>query len=134
MAKFFAQSVHQNFQTPLSLVASDKLQLLADQVQNIDSRQDENDCWTYIWGSGIYASKKAYEVLKGTTPVSHVFKWMSQSCALGKHKFFFWLLLRDRLNTRNRLRRKNKELPDYSCAMSAECSGNFDAFVLQLSF
>jgi hypothetical protein len=38
---------------------------------------------------------------------------------LGKHKFkiFFWLLLRDRLNSRNLLRRKNMELEDYSCVL-----------------
>jgi hypothetical protein len=34
---------------------------------------------------------------------------------LGKHKFFFWLLLRDRLNTKNLLRRKTNILEDYNC-------------------
>jgi hypothetical protein len=32
---------------------------------------------------------------------------------LGKHKFFFWLLLKDRLSTRNLLRRKNMHLTSY---------------------
>jgi hypothetical protein len=31
--------------------------------------------------------------------------------------FFFWLLLKDRLNTGNLLRRKNKALEDYNCAI-----------------
>uniref|UniRef100_A0A0A8ZD98 Reverse transcriptase zinc-binding domain-containing protein n=1 Tax=Arundo donax TaxID=35708 RepID=A0A0A8ZD98_ARUDO len=35
---------------------------------------------------------------------------MWKSCAQGKHKFFFWLLLKDRLNTRNLLKRKNRVL------------------------
>jgi hypothetical protein len=35
-----------------------------------------------------------------------IFKWMWKSCVKGKHKFFFWLLLMDRLNTRELLKRK----------------------------
>jgi hypothetical protein len=31
---------------------------------------------------------------------------MWKSCVMGKHYFFFWLLLRDRLNTRELLKRK----------------------------
>jgi hypothetical protein len=38
--------------------------------------------------------------------------WASSN--LGKHNFLFWLLLRDRLNTRNLLRRKNMELENYN--------------------
>ena len=30
-------------------------------------------------------------------------------------RFFFWLLLKDRLSTRELLRRRNMELPDYNC-------------------
>jgi len=39
--------------------------------------------------------------------------WLGSN--LGKHKFFFWLLLRDKLNAINLLRRKNIHLDDYSC-------------------
>ena len=34
-----------------------------------------------------------------------------------KHKVFFWLLIRDRLNTRDILRRRNMELDSYTCDM-----------------
>ena len=34
-------------------------------------------------------------------------RWIWKSCVLPKHKFFFWLLLQDRLNTRDPLARKN---------------------------
>jgi hypothetical protein len=43
--------------------------------------------------------------------------WLWSSENFGKHKFFFWLLLKDYLNTRNLLRRKNKVLEDYNCAI-----------------
>jgi hypothetical protein len=46
-----------------------------------------------------------------------LFSWLWSFENFGKHKFF-WLLLKDRLNTRNLLRRKNKVLEDYNCAIS----------------
>ena len=46
-----------------------------------------------------------------------LFSWLWSSGNFGKHNFFFWLLLKDCSNTRNLLRRKNKVLEDYSCAI-----------------
>jgi len=51
------------------------------------------------WGSGNYSSKKAYKILLGQQQTSPLFAWLWSYENLGKHKFFFWLLLRDRLNT-----------------------------------
>jgi hypothetical protein len=42
---------------------------------------------------------------------------------------FFWLLLHDRLNTRELLRRKNMDLQDYSCVL---CTRNIEEDVLHL--
>jgi len=53
----------------------------------------------------------------GTEQASPLLSWLCGSSNLGKHKFFFWLLLRDRLNTRNLLRRKNMHLDDYNCVL-----------------
>ena len=50
---------------------------------------------------------------------------------LGKHKFFFWLLLKNRLNTRNLLRRKNMYLDDYNCAI---CNSNVEETCMHLFF
>lgn len=76
-----------------------------------------NDTWSYSWGSCKFSSKKAYKIIIGHTQASPLFNWLWASSNLGKHKFFFWLLLRDRLNTRNLLRRKNMELEDYNCVL-----------------
>lgn len=75
------------------------------------------DAWHYSWGSLKYSSKKVYHILIGSNPSSPLFKWLWGSSNLGTHKFFFWLLLRDRLNTRNLLRRKNMDLQDFSCVL-----------------
>lgn len=45
------------------------------------------------------------------------FSWLWSSGNPGKHKFFSWLLLKDRLNTRSLLRRKNMALEYYNCAI-----------------
>jgi hypothetical protein len=34
-----------------------------------------------------------------------------------KHKIFFWLLLNDRINTKDLLQRKNYNLDSYTCDM-----------------
>lgn len=76
-----------------------------------------SDAWSYSWGSQNYSTKKAYNSLIGVTPASPLFKWLWPSSNLGNHKLFFWLLLRDGLNTRNILRRKNMHLDDYNCVL-----------------
>jgi hypothetical protein len=43
------------------------------------------------------------------------FSWIWKSSCQARHKFFFWLLLHDRLNTRNLLGRKNFNLQTYIC-------------------
>ena len=48
--------------------------------------------------------------------VTHIaFKWLWNSACQNKHKVFFWLLMHDRLSTRELLKRKNMALPSYFC-------------------
>jgi hypothetical protein len=85
-------------------------------IDQSDFDEDQNDLWTYSWGSTRFSSRKAYKNLQEHIAASPLFLWLWGSSNLGKDKFFFWLLLRDRLN-RNILRRKNMELEDYSCVL-----------------
>lgn len=117
VAKFLQQDAYQNFYTPLSLIASDQLQDLSVLVQSLSADDIDADLWSYIWHSPEFSVKKAYELLQGNAPVSPAFKWLWESCIQGKHKCFFWLFLRDRLNTCNLLRRKHMFLLDYTCVL-----------------
>lgn len=90
--------------------------MMISELQNIHLTQD-NDKWSYIWGSPIFASSKAYSHLLGSIPVPPTFKWLWNSSCLPKRKVFFWLLLHDRLSTREILRRRNMELPSYNCVL-----------------
>lgn len=53
----------------------------------------------------------------GHRQVDSSIKWLWACKCQMKHKVFFWLLLKDRINTRGVLRRRNYELDDYNCEM-----------------
>jgi hypothetical protein len=65
---------------------------------------------------------KAYQILIGHSAVDPAFRWLWKPLCQHMHKVFFWLLLKDRLNTRGLLKRKNMELPPMTvlCANSTE--------------
>lgn len=115
---FFTQQEENSlFSLPLSLTAANQLSEITNIIQNFDWDSALEDSWTYYWGLNKYQAKKAYSNLIGFTQASPFFKWLWASSNLGHHKFFFWLLIRDRLNTRNLLRRKNMVLDNYHCVL-----------------
>ena len=106
------------FQLPLSQQAYEEfleLQIIYDEAKERIALGNK-DQWSYIWESDEFYCKKAYKVLQGEITVIPHFKWIWESSCQAKHKFFFWLLLIDRLNTRNLLTRKIFNLQSYLCA------------------
>jgi hypothetical protein len=75
------------------------------------------DKWHYIWGNGHYSSVKAYRHLLGSQRTHPVYRWLWVASCQPKHKVFFLLLLKNRLNTRGMLRRKNMQLDSYNCEL-----------------
>lgn len=104
------------FHLPLSTQAFLQFQLVQGLLYDLILTSEE-DSWLYIWNSGHYSSVKAYKQLMGTCSVPPSFKWLWACACQSRHKVFFWLLLRDRLNSRNILRRKGCQLEDYSCVL-----------------
>jgi hypothetical protein len=105
-----------------------QLEVLLDNMDNC-LLQQTNDTWIYIWGAMNYTSQKAHLFMKGHRDIHSSFKWLWKSCCQVKHKVFFWLLLKDRLNVRGMLRRRTMHLDDYSCAL---CSCQDDETVEHL--
>jgi hypothetical protein len=101
---------------PISQKAYLQLLQLAQMFENV-AALNEPDIWTYVWGSPWFSASKAYTHLIGHRTVHPAFHWLWKSVAQNKHKVFFWLLLHDRLNTRNMLRRKNMALPSFECVL-----------------
>ena len=118
------------FHLPLSMEAYNQFLLLENKVDNFQLTTDK-DWWTYIWGTSQFSSQKAYRHLLGHADTHPVFRWLWKSCCQNKHKVFFWLLIIDRLNTRNILRRKNMALPSYDCAI---CNNGTEETLLHLFF
>ena len=107
---------HRMFHLPLSEEAFQQMELLHQLLQE-QYFSDSTDLWHYIWGSPLFSSKKAYLHLTGHAQEHAVFSWLWKSSCQKKHKVFFWLLLKDRLSTRNILRRKTMVLDSYACEL-----------------
>jgi len=107
-----------NFFLPLSPEVVHEFQDLQNLLNSSNWNADSSDHWIYHWKTSTsYVPKKAYNLLLGSQQASPLFEWMWKGENLGKHKFFFWLLHKDQLSTRNMLRRKNMQLTNYSCAI-----------------
>lgn len=107
------------FQLPLSQIAFGQLQELQQTAQNTVLSLD-NDKWMYSWGSSNFTAKKVYKRLAGHQGTHPAFSWIWKSKCQPKHKVFFWLLISDRLSTRNILRRRQMDLDSYCCVI---CNG-----------
>jgi hypothetical protein len=103
------------FQLPLSQFAFQQMQGIQQLIED-RSLFDSYDNWGYIWGSNNFASTKVYKLLLGHQEVHPVLKWLWRSRCQPKHRVFFWLLINDRLSTRNILRRKHMHLDAYDCS------------------
>jgi hypothetical protein len=105
------------FNLPLSTMAYNEfleLEVLCETTRSLN-QDGSKDSWFYIWNSDEFSLKNAYKALVGWQPCAPHFSWVWSSSCQAKHKFFFWLLLLDRLNTRNLLGRKKFQLQSYNC-------------------
>ena len=65
-----------------------------------------------------YTSAKFYKHIHSHIVVPKVFSWIWRSCCIMKSKVFAWLLLTDRLNTKDLLKRRNWNVTeDYCCVL-----------------
>jgi hypothetical protein len=95
---FQLDELHNLFNLPLSEEAFTQLCDLDVYLQTLQLN-DSTDQWKYIWGNDYYKASRAYKHLVGSQSVHPTFKWIWQSSYQQKHKVFFWLLLKNRLNT-----------------------------------
>jgi hypothetical protein len=85
---FNQDSLHDLFQVPLSEEAF--IQFCELDIFLHPLRDNANpDTWSYIWGSKIFSSQKAYKHLIGNNRVHPAFKWVWRSSCQQKHKLFF---------------------------------------------
>jgi hypothetical protein len=97
------------FHLPLSNEAYLQFQQLSVTLQSLHLDLGKDD-WHFTWGSSSFHSKRIYKFLIGHRAIHPAYKWLWQSCCQNKRKFFFWLILKDRLSTRGLLKRRNMHL------------------------
>lgn len=109
-------SLQSIFHLPLSEQAYHQFLCLQQLLENVQPTKDK-DVWGFIWGSNQFSSSKIYKHLSGHSHVHAAHRWIWKSSCQNKHKVFFWLILKDRLNTRSMLRRRNMELENFNCVL-----------------
>lgn len=101
-----AEDLDSLFILPLSQEALQEFQELADILVNQDYDDQVMDTWSYQWGNS-YTSRKFYKSVFQNLPAHPIFEWMWKSKCTPRVKFFAWLVLVDRLNTKTMLKRRN---------------------------
>lgn len=100
-----ATDIDQNFHLPLSNQAIQEWGNLNNRLQSLQI-VTESDKWSYVWNSDWYQSKKVYlmffQHLQVARPISILWK---SKCTM-KLKVFLWLMLMNRLNTKEMLQKK----------------------------
>jgi hypothetical protein len=100
--------------TPLSVEAFVQFQALNGLLVNLP-HNNQRDKWLCNASASLFSSQKIYSHLMGNQWTHPIFTWLWKSKCQPKHKVFFWLLLKDRLNTRALLRKRAMLLDSYTC-------------------
>jgi hypothetical protein len=113
-----APTLADNFWLPVSSQAREEIRELQNTSRDLVLDPHEKDRWVYDWGATTFTSQKYYQYCFSDITVHAAYGWLWKSKCVPKMKFFCWLLLSDRLNTRNMLRRRNICLnTGYSCML-----------------
>jgi hypothetical protein len=107
------------FRIPMPRQAFNEFIQLRDLINNFNASTDNSkDGWTYIWGRQSFSSRRYYQYHFSSISTPRTIPWLWKSGCMPKIKLFSWLLLNNRLNTRNILRRRGKFLEEgYNCVL-----------------
>jgi hypothetical protein len=104
------------FYRPLSIEAYGEFQELQE-IMRSSPLSLEPDVWGYVWGER-YTAASFYTHIHAHIQTPRVYKWLWKSCCIMSHKTFAWLLLVDRLNTRDMLHRRHwNTIDDKHCEL-----------------
>jgi len=100
-----AEDFEDLFYLPLSQAAFVEFEDLQEHLIGLLGPQSGDDIWSYIWGNGTYTSQRLYKLVFANTNAHPAFGWIWKAKCTPRIKFFAWLVLVDRLNTKDMLRR-----------------------------
>lgn len=113
-------SLSEVFNIPLSAQAECEVEGLQALTASVNLQDETPDEWKCVWGHQFTAAKY-YTFCFRDDQADVAFAWIWKTCCNMKWKVFAWLLLVDRLNTRNMLRRRHFVVTDndYKCVLCA---------------
>ncbi|KAG8067016.1 hypothetical protein GUJ93_ZPchr0005g15381 [Zizania palustris] len=120
LAKFCqSQDLSTHFFLPLSNEALFEFQQLQAIITRMNITTDASDLWNYIWGSTRFHPQRMYLKSFSGSQTQPIFTWLWNSRCSNKLRIFFWLLIHDRINTRDFLQRKHiiAANMDVSCSL-----------------
>jgi hypothetical protein len=104
------------FQLPLSMEAHEELLTLQGVMHSGLLEENEPDIWSYVWEADDYKPKDFYSFCFRDIKPPKFLPYIWKSRCTMKHKMFAWLMLVDRINTRDMLRRRHFNIGAiYSC-------------------
>jgi hypothetical protein len=101
-----ARRLADNFHLPLSPEALEDVRNIQRNTTHILLQDGSHDKWNYAWGTNIYSSVLFYKFCFREIMPHVSISWLRKTKCIPKMKFFCWLILMDRLNIRNILRRR----------------------------
>ena len=98
------------FALPLSVEAHDDFLQVQHILSDINIEPLQLDTRRFVWGNSEYTSSKFYHFLFSVVTPDMTLKYIWKSRSLPKLKVFLWLLVKDRLNTRDIMIRRHWRL------------------------
>jgi hypothetical protein len=79
------------------------------------------DSWNFEWSNPIYSTKKVYRQLIGEHHTHPAILDIWKTCNLPRQKFFSWLLMYQRLNTKDLMTHKHFYVEFNDCVLCDNC-------------
>jgi len=120
-----ADDLSELFNLPLSEQAVDELLSMQIDIQRVLYDVNDTDIWSFLWGDSKYTSRRFYKLAFKHLAVPPIFSWVLEvKKCIPRLKFFAWLILMDRFNTRDMLQRRNFNVqPNIHCVMCNDQAG-----------
>jgi hypothetical protein len=91
------------FRLPMSRAAYNEYIVFRENLDSLKGDSDQTDIWVYHWSGGLYSSRQYYKYKFQSIMPPPPFCWIWKAKCVPRIKLFAWLLLVDRLNTRDML-------------------------------
>lgn len=110
---FQTENFQQLFSLPLSELAFQELNQLSSLMETIQLDSERPDTWVWRHGKrSEYSAKKFYDFMHQPVLANPILSWVWKSCCTMSIKMFAWLVIMDRVNTKDMIQRRHWKIND----------------------